>query len=148
MSISELPEAFHYLQSRADHHRTRSFREEYLAFLKKHELAEIRGQILLDLSNPSAVPPGRGRVFHSSSRHFVPGYFQAVPPSFVPPFHEKTRRRIDYGGQAGTGMVSYTKPGTSQLATIALSLPPSSHHLMRCESSLSTTAHRPGTTLC
>jgi putative transposase len=45
MSISQLPEAFHYIQSRADHHRITSFREEYLAFLKKHELAEIRAQI-------------------------------------------------------------------------------------------------------
>jgi hypothetical protein len=144
MSISELPEAFHYLQSRADHHRTRSFREEYLAFLKKHELAEIRGQILLDLSNPSAVPPGRGRVFHSSSRHFVPGYFQAVPPSFVPPFHEKTRRRIDYGGQAGTGIVllyqtRHFVPGYFQAVP-----PPSSRHSMRRGGGELTTADRPG----
>jgi hypothetical protein len=65
MSISGLPEAFHYLQSRADHHRTRSFRGYF-----------------------QAVPPGRGRVVfihlpgasRQASRHCVPGYFQAVPP--------------------------------------------------------------------
>jgi hypothetical protein len=32
----------------------------------------------------------------------VPGYLHWVPPAFVQPFHEKLRRRVDYGGQAGT----------------------------------------------
>jgi hypothetical protein len=27
-----------------------------------------------------------------------------VPPSFVSPFHEKTGRQVDYGGQAGTNL--------------------------------------------
>jgi hypothetical protein len=27
-----------------------------------------------------------------------------VPSSFVSPFHEKTRQRVDYGGQAGTNL--------------------------------------------
>jgi hypothetical protein len=27
-----------------------------------------------------------------------------VPSSFVSPFHEKTRRRVDYGGQAGINL--------------------------------------------
>jgi hypothetical protein len=27
-----------------------------------------------------------------------------VPSSLVSPFHEKTRRRVDYGGQAGTNL--------------------------------------------
>jgi hypothetical protein len=31
-----------------------------------------------------------------------------VPSSFVPPFHEKTRRRVDYGGQAGTNLCEAT----------------------------------------
>jgi hypothetical protein len=40
----------------------------------------------LELSHPSAVPSGTGRGFYSSSRHFVPGYFQAVPPGRVAGF--------------------------------------------------------------
>jgi hypothetical protein len=27
----------------------------------------------------------------------------AIPSSFVPPFHEKLRQRVDHGGQARTG---------------------------------------------
>jgi putative transposase len=38
VGISQLPETIHYIQNQAEHHRTRTFREEYLAFLKKHGL--------------------------------------------------------------------------------------------------------------
>jgi putative transposase len=38
VSISQLPETIHYIENQAEHHRTRSFREEYLAFLKRHDL--------------------------------------------------------------------------------------------------------------
>jgi hypothetical protein len=49
----------------------------------------------------SSVPTGRPAIFWFP-RHFVPGfYLHWVPPAFVQPFHEKLRRRVDYGGQAG-----------------------------------------------
>jgi hypothetical protein len=51
-----------------------------------------------------------------ASRHFVPGYFQAVPPGR--PFACVAKS----DGPSGTGIVSYTKPGTLYLASIALSL--------------------------
>jgi putative transposase len=38
VSISQLPETIDYIRNQAEHHRTRSFQEEYLAFLKKHDL--------------------------------------------------------------------------------------------------------------
>jgi hypothetical protein len=33
-----------------------------------------------------------------------------VPSSFVSPFHEKTRRPVDYGGQAGTNLCEENLP--------------------------------------
>ena len=39
MSISQLPETIHYIQNQVEHHRTRTFQQEYLAFLKRHELS-------------------------------------------------------------------------------------------------------------
>jgi hypothetical protein len=47
-------------------------------------------------------PYGAARCFFGFSRHFVPGYLHWVPPAFVQPFPEKLRRRVDYGGEAGT----------------------------------------------
>jgi putative transposase len=38
VSISQVPKTIQYIQNQAEHHRTRSFQEEYLAFLKRHDL--------------------------------------------------------------------------------------------------------------
>jgi putative transposase len=38
VSVSHLSETVDYIKSHAEHHRTQSFQEEYLAFLKKHNL--------------------------------------------------------------------------------------------------------------
>ncbi len=39
VSISHLPEAIAYIANQGEHHRKKSFQEEYLAFLKKHGIA-------------------------------------------------------------------------------------------------------------
>jgi putative transposase len=39
VSVSQLPETIHYIQNQVEHHRTRTFQQEYLAFLKRHELS-------------------------------------------------------------------------------------------------------------
>jgi putative transposase len=36
VGISQLQETVHYIEQQVEHHRTRTFQEEYLAFLKKH----------------------------------------------------------------------------------------------------------------
>ena len=36
VSISQVQETVHYIEQQIEHHRTRTFQEEYLAFLKKH----------------------------------------------------------------------------------------------------------------
>jgi putative transposase len=38
VSKSNIPDVATYIRSQREHHRTRSFQEEYLAFLKKHEV--------------------------------------------------------------------------------------------------------------
>jgi putative transposase len=38
VSVSHLSETIDYIQNQAEHHRTWTFREEYLAILKKHNL--------------------------------------------------------------------------------------------------------------
>jgi putative transposase len=38
VSVSHLPETVDYIKNQAEHHRTRTFKEEYLAILKKHNL--------------------------------------------------------------------------------------------------------------
>jgi putative transposase len=37
VGISQVPETVHYIEQQLEHHRTRTFKEEYLAFLKRHE---------------------------------------------------------------------------------------------------------------
>jgi REP element-mobilizing transposase RayT len=36
VGISQVQETVHYIEQQLEHHRTRTFQEEYLAFLKKH----------------------------------------------------------------------------------------------------------------
>ena len=36
VGISQVQETVYYLEQQLEHHRTRTFQEEYLAFLKKH----------------------------------------------------------------------------------------------------------------
>ena len=38
VSVSHLPETIDYIKNQAEHHRTRTFQEECVAFLKKHTL--------------------------------------------------------------------------------------------------------------
>lgn len=38
VSKSQLPDVVHYVASQREHHRTRTFQEEYRAFLEKHEI--------------------------------------------------------------------------------------------------------------
>jgi putative transposase len=38
VGISQVPETVHYIEQQLEHHRTRTFKEEYLAFLKRHEI--------------------------------------------------------------------------------------------------------------
>ena len=36
IGISQVPETVQYIEQQQEHHRTRTFKEEYLAFLKRH----------------------------------------------------------------------------------------------------------------
>ncbi len=38
VSLSHLPETIAYIQNQAEHHRHKTFQEEYLAFLRKHDI--------------------------------------------------------------------------------------------------------------
>jgi hypothetical protein len=38
VSLSQLPETIHDTQNQVEHHRTRTFQQQYLAFLKRHQL--------------------------------------------------------------------------------------------------------------
>ena len=38
VSVSQLPETIAYIANQKAHHRKKTFQEEYLAFLKKHEV--------------------------------------------------------------------------------------------------------------
>jgi putative transposase len=38
VGISQMPETIRYIEQQAEHHRTRTFQEEYLSILKKHEM--------------------------------------------------------------------------------------------------------------
>jgi hypothetical protein len=48
------------------------------------------------------------------SRHSVPGYSHWSPFLLRPTIHEKTRQRVDYGGQAGTNLCEQNLPFGSQ----------------------------------
>ena len=39
VSVSQLPETIHCIQNQVEHHWTRTFQQEYVAFLKRHELS-------------------------------------------------------------------------------------------------------------
>jgi putative transposase len=38
VSVSHVPETVAYIGNQPEHHRTRSFQEEYIAFLRKHDV--------------------------------------------------------------------------------------------------------------
>jgi REP element-mobilizing transposase RayT len=38
VSVSHIPQTVTYIQNQVEHHRTKSFMEEYLSFLKKHRI--------------------------------------------------------------------------------------------------------------
>ena len=38
VGISQVQKTVHYIEQQLEHHRTRTFQEEYLAFLKKHSV--------------------------------------------------------------------------------------------------------------
>jgi len=97
----------HSIQNQVEHHRTRTFPQEDLAFLKRpdhsthstrcrllragalslaHAGAQFRRQISVGLTRTSTVPPGRD-LSASLPRHFVPGYYQPVPPGQKPFAH-------------------------------------------------------------
>ena len=79
----------HEIQNQVEHPRRRTFQQEYQAFLKRHEHStrcrslmpglRFDDKLSLELTTPSTVPPGRG-LSASLPRHFVPGYYRAVPP--------------------------------------------------------------------
>ena len=46
VSVSQLPETIHYIQNQVEHHRSRTFPPEDLAFLKRHEHS-TRGRLLM-----------------------------------------------------------------------------------------------------
>ena len=73
-----LRETIHYIVKQLEHHRTRTFQEEYLAFLKKHG-THFDEKYLWDALGPIRPYP-TGRFFKGRfPRHFVPGYDQVVP---------------------------------------------------------------------
>ena len=79
VSISQVQETVHYIEQQVEHHRTRTFQEEYLAFHKKHGTHSTR--------NASGISRARSyRTLRDGSfegrfpRHFVPGYDRFVPP--------------------------------------------------------------------
>jgi putative transposase len=46
VSVSQLPETIHSIQNQVEHHRSRTFPQEDLAFLKRHEHS-TRGRLLM-----------------------------------------------------------------------------------------------------
>ncbi len=47
VSYSQIPSVEQYIQNQAEHHRTRSFQEEYIEFLKRHGI-EFRMEYLFE----------------------------------------------------------------------------------------------------
>src|SRR5208337_88703 len=71
----------HYIEQQLEHHRTRTFQEEYLAFLKKHG-AHFDEKYLWDYLRPIIPYPTLrdGSSFEGRfPRHFVPGYDRCCP---------------------------------------------------------------------
>ena len=45
VSRSQMPAVLDYVRTQEEHHRTRTFQEEFLEFLKRHELAFDEGSL-------------------------------------------------------------------------------------------------------
>src|SRR5208337_3228143 len=81
VGISQVQETVHYIEQQLEHHRTRTFQEEYLAFLKKHG-AHFDEKDLWDYLRPIIPYPTLrdGSSFEGRfPRHFVPGYDRCCP---------------------------------------------------------------------
>ena len=57
-SASQIPEPIRYIQQQEEHHRTRTFQEEYLNILKKHEMTFDEKHLWTDRTLNHTVPYG------------------------------------------------------------------------------------------
>jgi hypothetical protein len=72
----------HYIEQQLEHHRTPTFREEYLASVKKHSPTfrrEIHPIPLRFAAPDHTVPYGTVLSRDAFPRHFVPGYDRCCP---------------------------------------------------------------------
>ena len=71
VGISQKNRTIAYIQSQAEHHRKRSFEEEFLAFLKRHGV-EYDPQLCVGIGrgNGSSVPPGRRAISIQATRRW------------------------------------------------------------------------------
>ena len=79
VGISQVQETVHDIEQQLEHHRTRTFQEEYLAFLKK-STAHISTRNTSGISYARSYRTLRDGSFEGRfPRHFVPGYDRTCP---------------------------------------------------------------------
>ena len=74
--VSRLPETIH-IQNQVEHHRTRTFQQEYPAFPQTGMISTTN---ICGTDNDFDRPSGTEPLSPSRPRHFVPGYYHPVPP--------------------------------------------------------------------
>jgi putative transposase len=102
VGISQVPETINYIEQQVEHHRTRTFQEEYLSFLKGHYMkldgntsgvslrshrASGTDRLFQSYSRlPSDRPSGTGRLCESCFRHkcaWLPSYRPSETKWFI-----------------------------------------------------------------
>ena len=68
----------HCVEQQLEHHRTRTFKDEYLASLKRHD-GNLDDKYLLGIDADHIRRGGDGPFWLQLPRHFVPGYLHSVP---------------------------------------------------------------------
>src|ERR1700676_699379 len=83
VGVSQVQKTVHYIEQQLEHHRTRTFQEEYLAFLKKHG-AHFDEKYLWDSGARSYRTERDGSFDGRFPRHFVPMALRARLRSACP----------------------------------------------------------------
>ena len=78
VGVSQVQETVHYIERQLEHHRTRTFQEEYLASVKKNGL-HFDEKYPWDSLRPIMPYPRDGSFEGRFPRHFVPGYDRCCP---------------------------------------------------------------------
>jgi hypothetical protein len=122
VSVSQLPETIHSIQNQVEHHRTRTFQQEDLAFLKRHEHSTRCRLLMPGLSfddnicgtdNDFDRPSGTGPLCIATQA--LRAWLRSACPSGTKAIRPSKRQTIILALMWGINPIRWTPPDFAQL---------------------------------